>query len=93
MSARNKEMQLRKTCQLYAYVLTSQNKDVPQEILECAQCDDEYDNLIDCVALLAQEIKSFDTETYDRIVNNPQSAQARNLAQWWEMYQLYIPLQ
>lgn len=30
MNPTNKEMQLRKTCELYAYVLKMQNKEVPE---------------------------------------------------------------
>lgn len=89
MSPSNKEMQLRKTCQLYAYVLVSQGKEVPEEIQECA---DSYDCPVDCVAELSQALKSFDSDTFDKIVNNPKSAEARDLVHWWEMYQAYTPL-
>jgi hypothetical protein len=95
MSHYNKEMQLRKTCKLYAYVLEAQGKEVPESILECRDSDgsEEYDCLIDCVADLSQALKSFDSETFERIVKNTQVEEARELAHWWEMYQLYIPLE
>lgn len=89
MSATNREVQLRKTCQLYAYVLSAQGLEVPEAIQECA---DTYDYPVDCVKELYQSLKSLDPKTFDKIVSDPQSAQARDLANWWEMYQTYIPL-
>ncbi len=89
MSPSNREIQLRKTCQLYAYVLTMLGKETPEEILECA---DTYDYPVDCVKELYQELKDLDSDTFDKIVNDSESMQARDLAQWWEMYQIYIPL-
>ncbi|MDH5464755.1 MAG: hypothetical protein OEW60_03940 [Thiovulaceae bacterium] len=91
MNPSNKEVQLRKTCQLYAYVLTCLDKEVPPEVQECAQTND-FDYLIDCVSELSQTLKSFESETFERIVNNKESPEARELSQWWEMYQIYIPL-
>jgi len=94
MSHVNKEMQLRKTCKLYAYLLTSQGKDVPDAIQECRDCDgsEEYDYLVDCVKDLSQELQGLDSEVYEKIVNNTDVLEARELAHWWEMYKLYIPL-
>ena len=94
MSNANKEMQLRKTCKLYAYVLASQGKEIPDAIQECRDCDgsEDYDLLVDCVADLSQALKDLDSETFDKIVNNTESVEARELSQWWEMYQIYIPL-
>lgn len=94
MSNSNRELQLRKTCKLYAYVLASQGKEVPEAIKECADSSDsdEYDCLVDCVAEISEAIKGFDSETFDRIVNNSESSDARELSHWWEMYQIYIPL-
>jgi len=89
MSLTNREVQLRKTCELYAYVLASQGKEVPEMIQECA---DSYDYPVDCVKELSQALQDLDGETYEKIVNNTQSQEARDLAQWWEMYQVYIPL-
>lgn len=85
-SPTNKEMQLRKNCQLYMYVLVSQGKEVPEEIEECALSLD-YDYLVDCVAALYEELKGLDSETFDRIVNNTQSDEARALAYWWKMHE------
>lgn len=89
MNPTNKEIQLQKTCQLYAYVLALQGKNVPEEIQECSV---SYDYLVDCVADLAQELKDLDSDTFDRIVNNTQSQRALDLSHWWEMYQIYIPV-
>lgn len=89
MNPTNKEMQLRKTCQLYAYVLLSQGKEVPEEIQECTV---SYDYPVECVAELSQALEGLDSDTFEKIVNNTQSKEARDLAQWWEMYQTYIPL-
>ena len=88
MNPSNREVQLRKTCQLYAYVLTSQGKEVPEEIQECA---DAYDYSVDCVAKLSQALVNLDSDTFEKIVNNTESKEARDLANWWEMYQIYIP--
>ncbi len=89
MSPTNREVQLRKTCQLYAYVLSAQGQEVPEAIQECS---DTYDYPVDCVKELYQALKSLDTETFEKVVNDPRSAQARDLSNWWEMYQTYIPL-
>lgn len=89
MNPTNREVQLRKTCELYAYVLLSQNKEVPDEILECAS---SYDYPVECVAELSKELQNLDALTYERIVNNPFSQEARDLARWWDMYRTYIPL-
>lgn len=82
-------MQLRKTCQLYAYVLLSQGKEVPEEIQECTV---SYDYPVECVTELSQALEGLDSDTFQKIVNNTQSQESRDLAQWWEMYQTYIPL-
>ena len=94
MSYANRELQLRKTCKLYAYVLASQGKEIPEAIQECADSSDadEYDCLVDCVAELSEAIQGLDSETFERIVNNTESSEARELSHWWEMYQIYIPL-
>jgi len=86
MSPSNKEMQLRKNCQLYAYLLVAQGKEVPEEIQECADSYD-YDYIVDCVADLSDALESLDSATFERVVNNPQSQEARALAYWWEMHQ------
>ncbi len=89
MNPTNREVQLQKTCQLYAYVLKSQGKEIPEAIQECVA---SYDYLLDCVADLYQELKSLDSDTFEKIVHNTDSKKARDLAQWWKMYQLYIPV-
>ncbi len=86
MNPTNKEMQLRKTCELYVYVLVSQGKEVPDEIQECADSYD-YDYLVDCVAKLSEALEGLDSDTFDRIVHNTESKEARDLAYWWEMQQ------
>ena len=95
MANSNKEMQLRKTCKLYAYVLASQGKEVPERIQECRDSDgsEEYDCIVDCVADLSKALKELDSDTFKRIVKNTDSQEALELAHWWEMYQLYIPLE
>jgi len=94
MGNSNRELQLQKNCQLYAYVLVSQGKEVSDRIQECVDSSDadEYDCLVDCVVELSEAIKSLDSEAFDRIVNNKESSDARELAHWWEMYQKYIPV-
>lgn len=89
MSPTNREVQLSKTCQLYAYVLASQGKEVPEVIQECA---DSYDYPVDCVKELSQELRDLDSDIFDKIVHKAQSQEARDLEQWWEMYQIYVPL-
>ena len=84
MSPSNKEMQRSRNCQLYAYLLVEQDKEVPEEILEGAI---SYEYAIDCVAQFAEEIKSLDSATFEKIVNNKDSQEARELAYWWEMCQ------
>lgn len=95
MSLSNREIQLSKTCQLYTYVLTAQDKEVPQHIQECAEYNpsDEYDCLVDCQKELSVEVKSFNSDTFERIVDNKESIEAQKLSQWWEMYQMYIPIE
>jgi hypothetical protein len=87
MNPSNKELRLRKNCQLYAYVLVSQGKEVPEEIQECAASYD-YDFLVDCVTQLSDEIEGLDSDSFEKIVNNKESNEARELAYWWEMHQM-----
>ncbi|MDQ7042518.1 MAG: hypothetical protein Q9M34_03200 [Sulfurimonas sp.] len=89
MSVSNREIQLRKTCQLYAYVLRAQGKEVEYSLQECA---DSYDYPIDCVKELYSTLKGLDKKTFDEIVHNSQAPEAQDLANWWEMYQIYIPV-
>ena len=89
MAPTNREIQLQKTCELYAYVLSAQGKEVSYAVEECA---DSYDYLFDCVNELAQEIKSLDSATFEKIVNNIDLQEARDLANWWKMYESYTPV-
>ena len=86
MNPSNKELRLRRNCQLYVYLLVSQGKEVPEEIQECADSYN-YDFLVNCVAQLSDEIEGLDSDTFDKIVNNKESNEARELAYWWEMHQ------
>ncbi len=90
MSASNREIQLQKTCQLYAYVLRELSKEVPLEVIECTN---DYDALIDCVKELYSELNELDSDTFEKIVHNPNAPEANDLANWWEMYQIYIPIE
>ena len=83
MAPTNKEIQQRKTCQLYVYVLIALGKEVPYDIHECA---DDYDYIVECSGRLAQTLKELESETFDTLVNDSGSPQARELANWWEMY-------
>ena len=89
MNPSNREIQLRKNCELYVYVLASQGKEIPEALQECA---DSYDYPIDCVSELSKAIQGLDPATFDKIVNKSDSQEARDLANWWEMYQTYIPV-
>lgn len=84
MSQSNKEMQLRKTCQLYAYVLISQDKDVPDDILESTYSEDYYP--VNCVGELSKAIEDLDNDSFEKIVNNKDSQEACDLSSWWTMY-------
>lgn len=86
MGPSNKEIQLRKNCQLYAYLLNAQGKEVPEVIQECADSED-FDYPVECAEELYEELKSLDSETFDKIINNSQSIEARYLAHWFEMQQ------
>ena len=86
MAPSNKEMQRQKNCKLYAYLLLAQNKEVPDHILECAYSHD-CDYPVECAAELAEEIKGLDSDTFEKIVNDKESPEARELAHWWEMRQ------
>ena len=86
MNPSNKELRLRKNCQLYTYLLVLQAKEVPEEIQECADSYN-YDFLVDCVTQLSDELEGLDSDTFEKIVNNKESNEARELAYWWEMHQ------
>jgi len=82
--ASNKEMRERKNCELYAYLLTSLDKEVPDEILECII---SYDYPLDCVSDLFKELQGLDSVTFEKIVNNKDSKESCELASWWKMHQ------
>ena len=84
MSPTNKEMQLRKNCELYAYVLKSLGKEVPEEIEDCLA---SYEYVTNCVSELFLEIQNLKDEEFERLVNNKNILESRELAYWWEMRQ------
>lgn len=86
MARINKEMQLQKNCRLYTYLLRSQDKEVPEDILECAY-EYDCDYPVECSRELAEELKALDKVTFEKIVNNPNFKEAQELAHWWEMHQ------
>lgn len=86
MNPSNKELRLRKNCQLYTYLLVLQGKEVPEEIQECANSYD-FDFLVDCVTALSNELEGLDSDTFEKIVNNTESNRARELSYWWKMHQ------
>ena len=94
MGNENREMQQRKTCKLYAYVLAALGKEVPTRIEECRDSDgtEDYNLLVDCVKELSQELIGLDADTFEKVVKSTDSVEARELSQWWEMYQIYIPV-
>lgn len=83
MAPSNKEMQLRKTCELYVYLLVSLDKEIPEHILECAS---SYDYPVNCASELVEEIKSMDEASLNTIINTD-SSEANDLKLWWEMSQ------
>ena len=90
MSPTNREIQVQKTCELYAYLLELQGKEVSDDIQECAE---SYDYPIDCMAKLSEAIRALDSDSFKKIMKNTESTKALDLAKWWEMYQVYIPLE
>jgi len=88
--ATNREIQLQKTCELYTYVLTELNQEVPYAIEECAS---SYEYPVDCMNELVQTLRSLDKAKFDALLNKENSAQAYHLTQWWQMYETYIPIQ
>jgi len=53
--------------------------------LESTYSQDYYP--VNCVAELSKELKSLNTENFEKIVNKQNSQEAFNLKNWWEMYQ------
>lgn len=84
MSPSNQEIQLRKNCQLYAYVLESLGKEVPEAIEDCRNW---YEYSVDCIEELFQILDNLDKDTLDALVNNKDSEESQNLLHWWNMHQ------
>jgi hypothetical protein len=40
------------------------------------------------VTQLSNELEGLDSDTFEKIVNNKESNEARELAYWWEMHQV-----
>lgn len=90
MNPSNKEMQLRKNCELYAYVLTAQGKEIPEVIQDGL---DDYEYIINCSEDLYKEVENLDTDTFQTIVNNKEVQGSRELSYWWKMYKEYNQIQ
>ena len=86
MGPSNKELRLRKNCQLYLYLLTALGKEIPEVLQECADSED-YDFLVESSSDLSREIENLDSENFEKIVNNQESQEARELSYWWKMHQ------
>ena len=86
MNPSNQEMQLCKNCQLYAYVLVSQGKEIPEEIQDCI---DSYEYVVQCSKELYKEIEKLSADDFDRIVNNEELLESRELSYWWKMHKEY----
>lgn len=84
MRPNNKEIQQRKNCELYTYVLEMLEREIPEEIVECLISDDFF---VDCVEELGNTLHSLDNETFDKLVNNKNTTKSQDLKQWWNMYQ------
>lgn len=80
--ATNKEIQLRKTCQLYAFVLEHLGHEVPEMIEECAQ-DFEYP--VECAKELIALLEATDRKTLDIMMHSNATSLGRDLANWWQM--------
>jgi hypothetical protein len=80
----NQEIQFQKNCELYAYVLRTLGKEVPEAIEECAS---DYEYPVECTDELSSLLESLDAKTLDIILNNADSQEARDLTRWWQMQQ------
>lgn len=89
MGPSNQEIQLQKNCEIYAYVLRSLGREVSEEVQDCV---DDYEYSIDCVNELIKTLQSLESERFKKIVYDSELPVARELANWWEMYQAYIPV-
>ena len=61
-----------------------QGKEVPEHIQDCL---DSYEYVTNCVEELLEELKSLDEGTFNKIVNNTDTIESREVAYWWEMQQ------
>lgn len=84
MSPSNKEMQLSKNCQLYAYLLQKLNKEVPETIQDCA---DDYEYTINCTQEFSREIDGLSSEEFEAIINDKESREAAEIRYWIDMRQ------
>ena len=65
-------------------MLKSLGKEIPEEIEECLE---SYDYVINCVAELKRELQGVDSQTFDKILNNKEKLESRELSYWWQMQQ------
>lgn len=84
MSPTNQELQLSKNCQLFAYLLRSLGKEVPEHIEDCAN---SYEYVYNCVSELLETLKNLDEESFQKVVHDTKRVESRELAYWWEMQQ------
>jgi hypothetical protein len=84
-SPSNKELQLRKNCHLYAYVLQYLELEIPEHIIECLM-DEEYEYLVECSNELAQLLKSLEQEKFTELING-ECESSQELKLWWDMNQ------
>lgn len=81
----NKELQLRKNCQLYAYILQYIEAEIPDHILECLM-DEEYEYLVECSQDLAKLIESLNEDQFNELMHG-ECESSRELKHWWDMNQ------
>lgn len=91
MNPTNKELQLRKNCLLYRYLLQALDKDVPEPIQECADADD-YDFLVDCVDALSETLNALSDDTFHDLISKNNTPEAKELASWWHMHKVALQL-
>ena len=84
MSSYNQELQLKKNCELYVYLLVELKAEIPEDVLECAL---SLDYPVNCAKELAETIGQLDSETFKRVMHKENSQEAQDLRNWWEMSQ------
>lgn len=87
----NKELQLRKNCIVFKFLLEVLGREVPESIQECAE-DEEYEYLVECVDELAATLSQLDEHVYKSLILDNNTPEARELASWWEMHQIALGL-